>query len=376
MRPVSDRFLDAVRGSHQAAFSARVVAPGQTGVNPTGTDILINGGDVRLDGDAADGVRSTLDLTTPGKGMWPGRATDLLAPYGNEVFVRRGIQYAIGQTEWVSLGYHRIDDIDQPDAPDGPIQIAGRDRMAGIVDGRLDRVRSFPPLTTRGAMLATLVTEIYPWATIEWDDPFVRDAAIGRQIITENDDRYKVCDELVKSVGKIWWWDHRGVLVVRTPPAATAPSWEVNHGQGGVLVSMARRLTREGAYNAVVATGEGADTATPVRAMAVDASPQSPTFWNGPFGKVPRFYSSPFITTYNQAWDAASNMLAKSLGLPYSVDFTAVPNAALEPYDTVRVRYPGRSELHVVRQLTVPLTVQAGMPASTREQTRILIGGA
>ncbi|MBM0274139.1 DUF5047 domain-containing protein [Micromonospora tarensis] len=372
MRPVSERFLDAIRGSHEAVFSATVVAPGQTGVAPTGTDITIADGDVTLDGTAQ--VRSTLELTTSGT-LWPVRATDLLAPYGNEVFVRRGIRYTIGLTEWVSLGYYRIDSTEQDDAPDGPIRVLGQDRMAGIVEGRLTAPRQFAASTTRGALLSALITEIYPWATIEWDSTGVRDAAIGRQILVE-EDRYAACAELVKSVGRIWWWDHRGVLVVRTPPLSTEPVWEASHGQLGVLLDLGRRLTRVGAHNGVIASGEGADTAAPARALVVDATRDSPTQWGGRFGKVPRFYSSPFITTDGQAWTAAASLLMAELGLPYSVDFEAVPNPALEPFDTVRLRYRGRSEVHVIDRLTVPLTVEQPISAATREQTTTLLGGA
>ncbi|MEU5939412.1 DUF5047 domain-containing protein [Micromonospora sp. NPDC047548] len=371
MRPVSNQFLRAVRGSHRAVCEARVVAPGQTGVQPSGTVIGIEGGDVQVDG--GQQVRSTLEMATEGKGMWPTRAGDLLAPYGNEVFVRRGVRYGNGVTEWVSLGYFRIDTDEQDQAPDGPIRVSGQDRMSGIVDGRLARPRAFTASTTYGAVMSALVREIYPWATIEWDDA-TSGQPIGRQIIAE-EDRYAVLDELVTSVGKIWWWDHRGILVVRTPPSPTSPVWEVNHGRDGVLLQVGRRLTRQGVYNGVVATGEGADTTSPARAVVVDANPLSPTYWHGSFGKVPRYFSSPFITSPDQARSAAASLLARQLGLPYAVDFAAVPNAALEPYDPIRVTYPGRSEVHVLDRLTVPLVVETPLSGSTREQTTVLLGG-
>ena len=138
---------------------------------------------------------------------------------------------------------------------------------------------------------------------------------------------------------------------------------------------MSRRLTREGVYNGVVATGEGLDRETPVRAVVVDTDKTSPTYWYGPFGKVPRFFSSPLITTSGQAALAAATMLTKQLGLPYAVDLSLVPNPALEPYDPITVRYPGRSEVHVLDRLTIPLTADGPLTASTREQTNVLIGG-
>jgi hypothetical protein len=117
-----------------------------------------------------------------------------------------------------------------------------------------------------------------------------------------------------------------------------------------------------------VATGEGADTATPVRAVATDDGINSPTRWGGPFGRVPRFYSSPTITSESQAATAARSILAKESGLPYSVEFGTIANPALEPYDPIRARYPGRTERHVIDRLTVPLTAAGAMSGATRQQ--------
>lgn len=347
-----------------------MVAPGLTGVNPTGTTIPILDGDVLVDANAQ--IRATLSLTTEGRGMWPTSADALLAPYGNEVFVRRGVRFADGSTEWVSLGYYRITTPDQDRAPYGPISVAGQDRMAGIVEARMIAPRSFGVGATFGSVVADLVADVYPWATIEWDDD-TDTQAIGRAVIAD-DDRHRFLDELIKSVGKVWRWDHRGILTISSPTPPSEPVWEVNHGEGGVLLSVSRRLTRVGVFNGVVATGEGTDTTKPIRAVVVDSNPASPTYWGGPFGKVPKFYSSPFITSGDQAANAAATILTRRLGLPYSVDFTAVANPALEEYDPIRVRFPGRTETHVLDRLTVPLTAEAPMPASTREQTTTVIG--
>ncbi|MCW6008508.1 DUF5047 domain-containing protein [Micromonospora sp. CPCC 205371] len=370
MRPVSDAFLRTVRGSHRAVFDARVVAPGQTGVDPDGTAIKILSGDVSMDANAA--IRSTLDLTTEG-GLWPARASDLLAPYGNEIFVRRGIAFGGGATEWVSLGYFRIESPEQEDAPFGAIRVAGRDRMAGLADARLLAPRQFTAGVTLSAVFGQLVGEVYPGAVIEWDDN-TDTSTLGRSVIAE-EDRHAFLADLVVAAGKIWFWDHRGVLVIKSPPDPATPVVDVDYGQGGVLVSLSRRLTREGVYNAVVATGEGADTAAPARGVAVDGNPHSPTYWDGPFGKVPRFYSSPFITTDAQARAAAASLLQRSLGLPYAVDFSAVPNPAVEPDDPIRVRNSGSRppEIHVIERMSIGLTVDAPLTASTREQTAQLI---
>lgn len=367
MRPVSEAFLATLRGSHKAVFAAYVVAAGQTGTAPTGTLVPILGGDVEIDAKAK--VRSTLDLRTDGTGTFPNEAGDLFAPYGNEVFVRRGIEFGGGRVEWVSLGYFRINSVEQDDDANGPLRVAGQDRMAGLIEARLLGPVHFAAVQTFGAVVAQLVEQVYPWVTIEWDDVTETDP-IGRSVIAE-EDRFEFLDELIKSVGKIWFWDHRGVLVVKDLPDAEAVVWQVNSGAGGVLVRLSRELSREGVYNGVVASGEALDTIAPPRGVAVDDNPASPTYWNGPFGQVPRFYTSPFITTTGQALAAAASLLRQNLGLPYNVDFGQVPNPALEPYDPVAVSGSG---VHVIERLKVPLDVDTVQTATTREQTLVVIG--
>jgi len=146
-------------------------------------------------------------------------------------------------------------------------------------------------------------------------------------------------------------------------------------------VQLSREISREGVYNAVVATGEGADTEEPARAVAVDDNPMSPTYWDGPFGKVPRFYSSPFVTTDEQAATAAASILAQSLGAPYNVNFQTIANPALEVLDPIHVRYPvqGRSlsmreETHIIQSITIPLSPSQPITATTREQQLRAIG--
>jgi hypothetical protein len=372
MRAVSDSYLDAIRGSHTMKVRARVCETFQTGTDPDGTEVPVMAGDAQFD--AAADIRGTLTMETDGTRMWPSAVNLLLAPYGNEVFAERGVDLGGGTTEWVSLGYFRIETPDQAEVPDGPIRIEAKDRMAGIVDARLLAPRQYAASAVYGDVVEELVTDVYPSATIEWDDATDVDT-LGRQVAVE-EDRHGFLADLVTSIGKIMYWDHRGVLVIRDPPSATEPVYEVNAGAGGVLVAMARKLTRAGVYNAVVASGEAGDTDTPVRGVATDDNPTSPTYYAGRFGPVPMFFSSPFITTTVQAKAAAASLLRRQLGLPYVVDFTAVPNAALEPWDPVRVRYSTREapETHVLQTVTIPLAPENPMTATTKEQSVVLIG--
>lgn len=372
MLPVSDAFLAAVRGSHRIASRVRIITPGATGANPPGTDLRIIDGSVTLD--ATADVRGNLDLTVAEQ--WPaGNGTTDLVPYGTELAVSRGIVFGNGAIQRAPLGIYRVISVEQEDAPDGPLRITAQDRTAGLIDARMLAPRSYAATATYGTVVTELVQEVYPGQLIEWDDATDVET-LGRNVVVE-EDRYAFLRDLVTALGKVLFFDYRGILVIRDPPDPTVPVWDVDAGATGVLVELSRALTREGVYNAVVASGEALDDAPPPLGVAYDLDPDSVTYWNGPFGKVPRFYSSPLITTGAQALKAAQSMLGEALGLPYSVDLTAVPNPALEPLDVVRVTYPPdlrrhprvRQETHILDAITIPLVPGAALTAATRLQT-------
>jgi hypothetical protein len=376
MRPVSARFLRTLPTSHKAVTRLTVCETFQTGVTPTGTEISMEGGNVKSVADAM--IRSVLTLNT--LEPWPTSQGDLITPYGNEIFVERGIDFGNGQREWVGLGYYRIDTPDQDDVPDGPITVSAPDRMAGIVDAKFLAPRQFLASISRGQLVTTLITEVYPTAVISWDDNAVRDATIGRDTIVEQD-RAQCLQDLVTSVGKIGYWRYDGVFRIETPPAITgSPAWTINAGEQGVMVAMSRSLTRQGAKNAWVVTGEAGDTAPPARGVAIDNNPLSPTYYYGKFGPAPDFFSSPFIVNNTQAITSAVSKLKQSLGLPYQVDLSNIVNPALEPFDVVSVLYPIagrarslRSETHVLDEVTIPLPVDEAQQLKTREQLVQLI---
>lgn len=366
MRAVSSAFLETIRGSHKFFSRVRVLTAYQEGVAPTGTEITVSDGDVRADAKAD--VRQTVDVETSGTRRWPNANDDLLTPYGNELFVERGLDYGNGTVEIVPLGYFRIDSVQQDEGPDGPIQLSGSDRMVGIIDGRLPMPVTFTAGTSISAVFSSLVHDIYPTATILFDFD-AANSFFDTQHVAEQD-RYRFLADIAKSYGKIMFWDYAGQLRIESPPDPTSPVYEVNAGPNGVLVSLSRELTRDGVYNAVVATGETTDgTVPPVTAIAYDVDPDSPTYYFGRFGKVPRFYASSFLTTASGALSAARSILQRATGLPYNINFQTVPNPALEVYDPIMITSRDGSITHVLDTLTTPLTAQQAQTGTTR--TRI-----
>jgi hypothetical protein len=366
MRPVSDAFLRILRGSHDMCARVRVVTGVPTGVNPVGTELAISEGSVRLDANAD--IRSSVSVSVAAP--WPTSPTAPITPYGPELFVERGVVRGDGVREWVALGYFRIDKVKQDQVPDGLLSIDGSDRMAGLRDARLDRPLLFGTGTSVDLVFDTLVLDVYPTVTINFDYDSLSDVFDSPHAVEE--DLYGFLKDLVRSRGKVMYFDHAGILQVRTAPDEHVPVWTVNSGAGGVLVGLNREINRVGVYNAVVVTGEAPGAGSPVRAVAYDLNPASPTLWGGQFGKVPRFYGSSFITTEPQAQVAANAMLLRALGLPHVVDFQAIANAALEPLDPVLIEGPDGANVHVLETIGFPLSADGGpMAATTRERTGV-----
>jgi Domain of unknown function (DUF5047) len=367
MRPVSTRLLNTIRGSHHMSARARIPDSFQTGVEPTGTEIEVFNGDVTFDSDAD--VQASLDLLTDGEFS----QNSILAPYGSEAFIERGVFFGDGSVEWVSLGYYRLDITNQDEVPVGKIRLTGKDRMVGIRDARLTEPREYISGTDYEEIIMDLVLDVYPDAEFDFDNA-PGSLFISRKHIVERD-RYAFIKELATARGKVVYFDHRGFFVSKDLPDVSTPVFTVDHGAYGVKISESREMSREQIYNGVVAFNDGADNNKPVRALIVNADPASKTYWYGPFGKIPRFFFSPFINTQVQAASAATKILKDALGLPYRIDLSMVPNPGLEVRDPIKITsLDEQDRIQSIRTLRIPLTADTPMTGTTKEKTTETIG--
>jgi hypothetical protein len=150
-------------------------------------------------------------------------------------------------------------------------------------------------------------------------------------------------------------------------PLTSSVVWDIAEGEGGTLMSAARTMSRTAVYNAVVVSGENtASNSVPVSAIAYDDEPSSPTRWGGPFGRVPKFYSSALLTTEAACLSAAESMLFDAMAPNIQTAIAASPNPALEPGDCVRLRYAGRRNLFIVQSLSIPLTAAGSSTLTLR----------
>jgi hypothetical protein len=333
---------------------ATVVTSYTEGTSPSGTRIPVIDGSVTIDSTAQ--AWGTLDLATDGNGWSTIPGASILQPYGNEIYVERGVGVG-GSVEWTGLGYYRIQQAEQDEAPNGPLAISGADRMQAIVDAMTITPVSFGPSATVADVFSVLVAGVYPLATVTFDWDASADEIGTALVVTTDSDRYQTLSDLATSRGKVMYFDYQGKLQVKSKPDPGIPVWHVDAGPNGVQVSAGRTLIRDGIYNAAVVTSDGASDTAPPLAVAFDDDPSSPTYYRGTFGQVPQFWSPPAATTATQPAAAASLILSRSLALPLQCAFSAIPNPGLEVLDVISVDYlTGSDPPFTVDTITFPLT--------------------
>lgn len=364
MRPVADaeRWLTGLAGSHELALRVTLL--------PDGTEITAGiSGSVALDAKASNRGRLDLTLGDDGSlGLIPDSPTSDLAPYGNEIKVERGLTYPDGTTEMVALGVFRLQEIEVEDAGSSlEVKITGIDRSKRIEEAAFETPYQVVAGTNFGAAILSTLQAAGPTLETNFGATSLASPAL---IAEEGSDRWAFCQGMAEAIGMELYFDGDGVCVLR--PVSTAAGdviADLVEGAGGVLLGpVGRRWTREGSFNRVIYTGENAGEGAIPRGLATDENPLSPTYYFGPYGKVPVFVNSSYVVTDTQAQDAATGKLAKELGTSQSISFGSVVNPALEPGDVVQVtrERAGVDEKHVLDQVTIPLSATESMTGQTR----------
>lgn len=371
MYGASAAFFAAVTHSH--GVTARVEVLSGTRVL---ADLLVTDGSVKMD-ESADTRRSVSCTLGDATGtLTPSGLSDVLSPAGNELRVWRGITVP-GLTEEVPLGVFGIADVDITADIVGGVQIGltGFDRAKRVSEARFDTTYVIAAGTNYSTAIQALIRSRLPMTvTFLFEDTVATTPAL---VFNVGDDPWKAAQDMARSIGCEVFFDGLGRCVMRSvPDPDTAPVvWTYAEGPQAIILSGRKKLTREGTYNGVIASGESSaitnQSSAPVTATVWDDNPFSPTYYLGSFGKKPRLYSSPFITSPVQALSAARAILRSSLGLAEDVAFTSVVNPAHEPGDVVSISLAKAkvNARYVLSSFSVPLTHSSSLQASTRRRT-------
>lgn len=340
-------------GPHKPAFRCTLVdSVPQFGLHPTGEELPIVSGKLTIA--SLSDIKSTLTLTIPGD-----RWNDV-QPFGHEIFVERGIEFANGDKEFVGLGYHRIEQITQDDAPYGPIQITALDRIAQIQQNRLvfplplnngnshrdvferlingipiPQQQTYPGLPDGG--FGTYLNGRIPISWTGYDPDAI--TIIGDQIV--EDDIWKFLTNLIQYYyATIRFTPDGRMLVYTTKVDASTLDYTLQGGANGQIVSARRVLKRTDVHNVVTAYGTDPSSITDF-VVTFNADSASPLAYNKAthpsFGPSPTYYSSPLLQTDADVEVAGEVLLRRYLALPLTLTLGVICNPALEPNDTIDV---------------------------------------
>lgn len=393
MHPVSQRFLNAVQGSYRAAYQITLCNPvPQFGTNPTGINIPVVDGTLTIS--SLTDVKSTLTVTVPGNLAVPGFIDPWTAfqPYGAELYVKLGVEYANGDKELVPLGYHRIEQVTQNNAPYGPIEIIALDRIAQIQQNSVQMPIPINDRNTHRDVFERLVNGIaipqqqtYPGVSpagpgayynvrvpITWTgyDPD-KTVIVGDQLV--QDSTYSYLADLIHIYNSAIKFNNDGgmevfsLLVDYSTPKATLAA-----GKGGNVISATRSTKRTNVVNIVTAYGTDPNSITDF-IISYNADSASPLAWNSTtyphvFGPATTYYSSPLLQTDGDVVLAGEALLRRYRSLPLTFTLQTIPNPALQPFDPIDVIvWPNTNPVRaIVDSMTLPLNVNKPAQVITR----------
>lgn len=347
---------EVLRGSHQVDYraTAHTAILGER-------DIPLVGGSVTAD--AKSQVRRTATIEVGDPGLWPSTPEHALSPISSQLALAYGIVIPRVGTEWVPLIRGPIQSVSGRLPALAALRVQVADRSARIAEDRLLAPIQTAPAATIPAAITALILGSDPTAQVIDQSGSVQGCPVldieaqrwadGVEALADAGGLEVVCDPL-------------GRFVIRNQPTlADPPVWTID--TGGVLITADLELTRAQVYNAVVARGQRTDGTPPVQAVVYDDDPASPTRWDGPFGRKPRFYTSPLLTTVVQCQATGRALLERVKGIAAGVQLEALVNPALEPGDVVEVVLDdGTRQLHILDQAPVPLTPSGSQTLVTR----------
>lgn len=376
MLEVSDAFLAEIQKSHMVRSWVDVI----THDNRT-FRLQATGGEVNVDRTADVRRRCSVSCVDPTGEITPINAESILTPLGTELRLYRGVEYTsgvlAGKVETVLLGIFRLSKASVKDSVGGSpdISLEGYDLSRTIRRDRFTDVFTVAAGSTLVDSIKLIAQRTFPDVDF---DAFASPVTTTTPIVFDADtDPWEAMNTLAQSAGCEVFFTADGRLKVAPPvdidhlPAA---QFSYIEGKGCTLLDLDVVFTDEPGYNGVVLTAESAGGDTPpVRSIVWDNEPSSPTYYLGPYGKVPMFITDSNITTQADADSAAAAQLNLILGFSSQLSITASVNPALDANDVVQVtrQRSGVNSKFAIDSLTIPLKYDGTSDINVRQKRTV-----
>ena len=358
MLQASDEFKSMLHSSHVIWVKASLVDAATDSVIET-FDVV--DGAIQIDG--RSNAWRTLDVTVASPFT---EALDKIDVTG-AIRIDRGVSHGSQPpTEWITLGTFYVQET-RREYESGTVAIAAADIGQTIEDYSL--ITPYAPQYGDQQMtfvqaITELIRAVHPSAVVEVGDGV--DTAMTTAAGTVfTGSRWDAINQLGNGLGAVVHTTTRNSFRIDKIIEGGEPVWFFHSNEAGTLVSVTSVRSRREQYNAVQVRWETPNGTG--MAFVVDSDPDSPTYWDGPFGRKPAAEESlPEVDSHEAGLAAARAMLTQHKGFARSVNFKSVANPLIEPYDVVRVSTPdGHGEDHIIDSISLDLTA-ASMSAETR----------
>lgn len=377
MYEISDDFRQELIQSHRICTLCQVFQPDGTfwkTLFPLAGQVNFSNDPVRR--------RATVRLSDPTGTLTPQDLDSVLTPYGTEFRLYRGIRLPGGvdyidaagfpaytRNEFIPLGVFRVFTVNTFDSGDSfAIQLDGYDRAWEVGRRRFVTPYTIAAGTNFGTAISTMIDNRYDGLAYNFSPTTHTTPELKFDI---GDDPWRRAQEMALAIGMEIFFDVEGICVMRPvpDPAVDPVVWAYAEGPAATIMYVDRALSSVDNFNHIVVTGAD-DTGDPVYGDFADEDPASPTYINGPYGDIPYFINSGYVTTNVQAQEMAEAEFLKHYGGVEQMQLSIVPNPAHDVGDVVSVTRT-RSQLnyaYVVQSGAVNLEAVQPMPLTVRRR--------
>lgn len=297
--------------------------------------------------------------------LYPWSATDLLAPYGNELRAFRGIEYGDGSRDEFPVFRGPI--VTPKPGQSGRLTVTANDRAYLVAKAGFSVPEQSNAGTTILSEVERLISDVVPDAEFGAHD----DLTELVPVLAYDDDRGRAIDNLLATANAYWVAQGDGKYVVKRTPWSSSPNQTallLTDGVGGTLFSGYPDRSADSVYNRVTVVSERPDGGTAMYATVSDLDPTSPTYIFGPFG----VRSAPPVRVTGATSQAQLYALAKSLLTRYRArveawQYTCVPDGSLELGDVLASSYREHTATQYVAGFTLPLDTDGKMQIDGRD---------
>jgi hypothetical protein len=224
MYPVSADWDDAIRGARQKLARVEIRRTGAATVVLVAKD-----GTVRVDESSAVRRALTLtlaDLSLPdGSSLTPRTATDLLAPFGTEIWVWSGHRYTTGQEELVPVGVFSPT-VTSRGSWLAPLQITAPDRSRAVTAAKFLIPYNVPVGTSIPGLIVTLIQRGGAFPVLDLSGS--RAVTTSAMTYDTSADPWEEARKLASTIGCEVAPNVTGQFVIRPVPQVGTPVWTVD----------------------------------------------------------------------------------------------------------------------------------------------------